>query len=370
MIYLDNSATTVPDKTVIERVYQVMSDVPGNPSSRHHLGLEAEKLLEDCRRKVAKAMAVQPGEIYFTSGGTEGDNIAVMGGANLKKGRRVVTTAVEHPAVLECMKRLEEQGFEVLYLEPDRNGVVPLSAFREAITPQTCLVSVMAVNNETGAVMPVDKIKPILSRTAPRAIFHVDAVQAFGHIPLCLSKWGVDAASVSSHKIHGPRGVGALYVRRGASLKTPVLGGGQEKGLRSGTENLPAIAGFAAAAELICADDMEKMQTLKAALKERLLEIPGTVHNGGDNEAPHILNVSFEGIRSEIMLNAFNSRQIYVSSGSACASAKSGGSHVLKAMGAKFADNAVRFSLSRYNTMEEVTTAAQAAAEIVKELRK
>ncbi|MGN1098696.1 MAG: cysteine desulfurase family protein [Clostridia bacterium] len=370
MIYLDNSATTFPDQLVITEVCRVMGTVLGNPSSRHRLGLEAEKLLTDCRKRLAKVMSVSPDEIYFTSGGTESDNIAVMGGANIKKGRRVVTTAVEHPAVMECMKRLEEQGFEVIYLMPGSDGVVPLSAFREAITPETCLVSVMAVNNETGAVMPVDKIKPIMTRVAPRALLHVDAVQAFGHIPLSLSKWGVDMASVSSHKVHGPRGVGALYVRKGVTLKTPSLGGGQERGLRSGTENLGGIAGFVLAAELIGPDDSKKIAALKEYLKNELLQIPDTLHNGGENEAPHILNISFGGIRSEIMLNALNSRRIYVSSGSACASSSGKGSHVLKAMNSPMADNAIRFSLSRYNTMEEMETTAGAVREIVKELRR
>ncbi len=369
MIYFDNSATTFPDAAVITEVCRCMGTVLGNPSSRHRLGMEAEKELTDCRKRLAKIMGVFPEEIYFTSGGTESDNIAVMGGANIKKGRRVVTTAVEHPAVLECMKRLEEQGFDVVYLKPQRDGVVPLASFRQAITPDTCLVSVMAVNNETGAIMPVDKIKPILSRTAPRAILHVDAVQAFGHIPMNISKWGIDALSVSSHKIHGPRGVGALYVRKGVTLKTPVLGGGQEKGLRSGTENIAGIAGFTMAAEMLSPNDAEHMAMLKARLKDGLLAIPGTVHNGGENEAPHILNISFEGIRSEIMLNYLNARRIYVSSGSACASTK-GGSHVLKAMGAELADNAIRFSISRYNTEKEVEAVITAAKEGAAELRR
>lgn len=369
MIYLDNSATTFPAPEVIGEVCACMSDTPGNPSSRHRLGLEAGKVLASCRKRVAKLMGALPEEIYFTSGGTEGDNIAVLGGANIKKGRRVVTTAVEHPAVLECMKRLEEQGFEVIRLMPESSGVVPLSAFRKAINNETCLVSVMAVNNETGAIMPVKELKALIMRAAPRALLHTDAVQAFCHIPLNLSKWGVDMASVSSHKIHGPRGVGALYVRKGVTLKTPSLGGGQERGLRSGTENLAGIAGFAAAAELTAPADLQRMAELKARLKAGLLEISGTVHNGGEAEAPHILNVSFEGIRSEIMLNALNSRGIYVSSGSACASSKSGGSHVLKAMGAPLADNAVRFSLSRYNTAEEIEITINAAAEIVNQLR-
>ena len=368
MIYLDNSATTLTAPEVVREMVHCITHFPGNPSSRHKFGAEAAKQLEDCRKRLAKAMGVQPDEVYFTSGGTESDNIAVLGGANIKKGRRVVTTAVEHPAVMECMKRLEEQGYEVVYLSPGKDGVVPIEAFREAINAETCLVSVMAVNNETGAIMPVDKIKPILQKAAPRALFHTDAVQAFGHIPLNFARWGVDMASISGHKIHGPRGVGALYVRKGVTLKSPVCGGGQEKGLRSGTENLPAIAGLAAAAELIKSGG-EHVPALKSRICEEILKIPGTEHNGGENESPYILNISFEGIRSEVMLNALNLAGICVSSGSACASSKSGGSHVLKAMGA-MADNAVRFSLSRYNTEDEIEAAIEAVREAAQKWRR
>ncbi len=370
MIYLDNSATTFPDQSVIAEVCRVMGTVLGNPSSRHSLGSEAEHLLTDCRKRLAKVMGIKPDELYFTSGGTEADNIAVLGGANIKKGRRIVTTAIEHPAVLESMKRLSEQGFEVIYLKPDKSGSVPIEAFREAITPETSLVSVMAVNNETGAIQPIDKLKPIMTRIAPRALLHTDAVQAFGHIPLHLARWGVDMASISGHKLHAPRGIGALYVRKGVALKTPVLGGGQEHGLRSGTENLAGIAGLTLAAELMSPADTEKTALLKKRLRDGLLQIPRTELNGGENTAPHILNISFEGIRSEIMLNALNSHKIYVSSGSACASSKGGGRHVLKAMEAKYADNAIRFSLSRYNTESEIDTVISAVCESVEKLRK
>lgn len=368
MIYLDNSATTLPAPEVVREVVECMTHYPGNPSSRHSLGAEAAKRLENCRERLAKVMGVKSGEVYFTSGGTESDNIAVLGGANIKKGKRIVTTAVEHPAVLECMKRLEERGFEVVRLAPGRDGSVPTEAFREALTPDTCLVSVMTVNNETGAIMPVDRLAPIIKAVAPRALFHTDAVQAFGHIPLPLARWGVDLASVSGHKIHGPRGVGALYVRSGVTLKTPVLGGGQEKGLRSGTENLPAIAGFALAAEL-AASGGEHVPALKAKLLEEILKIPGAVRNGGDNSSPYILNVSFEGIRSEVMLNALSAAGICVSAGSACASAKAGGSYVLKAMGA-MADNAVRFSLSRHTAEAEILAAAAAVREAAEKWRR
>ncbi len=365
MIYLDNCATTFPTPEVIRSAADAMIKFPGNPSSRHRLGLEAEKELEACRKRAAKALGIEPKELYFTSGGTESDNIAVLGGANIKKGRRVVTTAVEHPAVAEPMKRLAEQGFDVVFLPPERDGGVSIDAIREAITPETCLVSVMAVNNETGAIMPVDKIRPILDRVAPRALLHTDAVQALGHIPIDLKKWDVDMASFSGHKIHGPRGIGALYVKSGVTVKTTSLGGGQERGLRSGTENLPCIAGFTSALEEMKPKDYEIMARLKELLRDGLMSIPGTVQNGGDG-APHVLNISFPGIRSEVMLNAFSLRKIYVSSGSACA--RGVGSHVLKAMGAELADNAIRFSLSRYTSEDEIDKTVAAAKDIVQEL--
>lgn len=365
MIYLDNSATSFPAAEVIRGAADAMIKFPGNPSSRHALGLEAEKALENCRKRAAKVLGVEPGELYFTSGGTESDNIAVLGGANIKKGRRVITTAVEHPAVTQSMKRLEELGFEVIYLAPEKDGIVTIDSIREAITPDTCLVSVMAVNNETGAIMPVDKIKPILNKIAPRALLHTDAVQALGHIPMNLKKWGVDMASFSGHKVHGPRGIGALYVKSGVTIKTVSLGGGQERGLRSGTENLPCIAGMTTALELLRPEDLELMSALRDRLRDGLLSVPGAVQNGG-GAASHILNISFPGIRSEVMLNALSLRRIYVSSGSACA--KGVGSHVLKAMGAELADNAIRFSLSRYSTEDEIDKTVVAVKEIVQEL--
>lgn len=364
MIYLDNSATTAPTKEVAAAFSDAMVLNFANPSSRHGLGAESHRLLEDCRMRAARAIGVLPEEIYFTSGGTESDNIALFGGANIKKGKRIVTTAVEHPAVLRCAQRLEEQGFEVVYLKPEKDGSVPLSAFREAINKETCLVSVMAVNNETGAIMPVDKLKAIMSKVCPRALLHTDAVQAFGHIPLNFSKWGIDMASISGHKIHGPKGIGVLYVRRGVTLKSPICGGGQEKGMRSGTENLPAIAGLTVALEQSKKDSTD-IAPLKKLLREGILEIPETYLNGGENSAPHILNISFGGIRSEVMLNALNAEGICVSAGSACASAKGGGSHVLKAMEGALADNAVRFSLSHFTTEDEIVKTVEAVKKVI-----
>lgn len=370
MIYFDNSATTPLAPQVTEVLVNYMNTSFANPSSRHALGLEAAKIVSSARTKVAKALGCSAGEVYFASGGTECDNIAILGGANIKKGKRVVTTAVEHHAVLNTMKHLESLGFEVVYIKPDKTGHISLDAIAQAINSDTCLVSVMHVNNETGAIFPVDKIKPIMKKIALRALLHVDAVQSFGHIPFKPAVWGIDLASISSHKIHGPKGIGALYVRKGVSLKPTVFGGGQENNLRSGTENVGAIAGFGKAAELINYQEASDVQKIKDKLLKALLTIDGAVQNGkNENESPYILNISFGKVRSEIMLNALSNEGIYVSSGSACAS-NSHGSHVLDAMEAPLPDSAIRFSLSRYNTLEEADIVIDKLIEIEKGLRR
>lgn len=369
MIYFDNSATTPPAAEVIEVVTSYMKNSFGNPSSRHALGLEAEKIVTDARRKVAAALSCTSDEVYFTSGGTESDNIAILGAANIKKGKRVITTAVEHPAVLRTMDYLESQGFDVVRIRPQPDGTVKFTDIADAITPDTALMSIMHVNNETGAIMPIEKIGSVLKRIAPRALFHVDAVQSFGHIPVKPSAWGIDLLSVSSHKIHGPKGIGALYIKKGVTLKPSVFGGGQEKNIRSGTENVGAIAGFGEACSLINLADGVKVSEIKEYLKENLLKIDGSVYNGGGaNESPYILNISFGKIRSEIMLNALSNESIYVSSGSACA-AGAHGSHVLAEMNVPKPDSAIRFSLSRYNTLEEAKIVADKITEISKNLR-
>lgn len=369
MVYFDNSATTPLAAEVVDTITEYMKTSFGNPSSRHALGLEAEKIVADARRKVANALCVTPDEIYFTSGGTQADNIAILGAANIKKGKRIITTSVEHPAVAETVGYLETQGFDVVRIKPQKDGAVKLTDILDAITPDTVLVSVMHVNNETGAVMPIEKIGGVLKRIASRALFHVDAVQSFGHIAVKPAAWGIDLMSISSHKIHGPKGMGALYIKKGVTLKPSVFGGGQEKNIVSGTENVGAIAGFGKACELINLPDGEKVLEIKNYLKENLLKIDGAVHNGGSaNESPYILNISFGKIRSEIMLNALSNEGIYVSSGSACAR----GAHtsgVLLEMEAPLPDSAIRFSLSRYNTLEEAKVVAEKVTGISKNLR-
>ncbi len=369
MIYFDNSATTPLANEVIETVTDYMHTCFANPSSRHALGLGAEKVVESARGAVSKALGVKPDEVYFTSGGTESDNIAVLGAANIKKGRRIVTTSIEHPAVGQCMTHLQSQGFEVVRVAPEPDGSVLLSKILDSVTPDTCLVSVMHVNNETGAVMPVDKIGASVKGIAPRCLFHVDAVQSFGHIPFKPLQWKIDLASVSSHKIHGPKGIGALYIRKGVTLKPAVFGGGQEKNIRSGTENVGAMAGFARACELIDYSEGEKAREIKNYLLEKLMQIDGAIYNGSEKDSPFILNISFGDVRSEVMLNALSNEGIYVSSGSACA-AGSHKSHVLLEMRAPKPDSAIRFSLSRYNTLTEAQLAAEKITEIERGLRR
>ena len=369
MIYFDNCATTPMAAEVIETVTDYMKTSFGNPSSRHALGLEAEKIVTSSRREVAKALGVTPDEVYFTSGGTESDNIAILGSANIKKGKRIVTTAIEHPAVLNTMDYLEKNGFDVIRISPHSDGSIKFTDIADEITPDTCLLSIMHVNNETGSILPVDKLGSILKRIAPRALFHVDAVQSFGHIPFKPALWGIDLASISSHKIHGPKGIGALYIRKGVTLKPTVFGGGQEKNIRSGTENVGAIAGFAKASTLINYADNQRVQEIKDYMLQHLLKIEGTMHNGGENESPYVLNISFGDIRSEIMLNALSGEGIYVSSGSACARGAHG-SHVLKEMNALKPDSAIRFSFSRYNTLDEAKITVEKITQIEKGLRR
>lgn len=351
MIYFDNSATTQPCKKALDAY---LSATYGNPSSRHGLGIEAAKLLEESRKKVADVLGVSAQEIYFTNGGTLADNIAILGGADIHKGKRVVTTAIEHPAVLQCMKELDSRGFEIVYIQPDATGDISKEKIQNALSKDTCLVSIMHVNNETGAILPIERVRELMNKICPDALFHTDAVQSFGKIPLYPAKWGIDMVSVSSHKIHGVKGAGALYVRRGVNIKSTVFGGGQEKNIVSGTQNLPAIAAFAAACEEI--DFSFDFAAAKYLLTE-LSKIKGVVLNRPQNALPSIINLSFGNIPSEVTLNALSAEEVYISAGSACSSSKAGKSHVLKEMGSKNAAGAVRISLSKYNTVEEAEQA-------------
>ncbi len=365
VIYLDNSATTMPAKEVCEAFCDVCGTIYGNPSSTHKAGREAAAMVAEARKKAADYLGCAAEEIYFTSGGTESDNIAVLGGANLKRGRRVVTTAIEHPAVLRAMEALEEKGFEVIKIVPEKDGSIDAEKVIESVNSETSLVSVMHVNNETGAVFDIAKIAAEAKKKAPRALIHTDAVQSFGHIETNVKKLNVDLMSVRGHKIHSVKGSGLLFVRKGVNnLKSPIYGGGQEKGIRSGTENTAAIHALGKAIELIDLSDAARAAKLWERLLAGLMETGKAVYNGGENCSPYILNVSFVGVRSEVMLNALDAKGIMVSSASACARGK-GTSHVLKAMGAKYADNAIRFSMSRYTTGEEIEETIKSVCEVL-----
>ena len=363
MIYFDNSATTKPCEGAVSAVNRGLCDTFGNPSSGHPEGIKAAGELRAARGTLASVLHTDSKSIYFTSGGTASDNIAVFGGAKSGVGRHVVTSAIEHDAVLGCFKALDMLGFSVTYVKPREDGNIHIEDISAALRENTSLVSIMTVNNETGAISPIDKIKIEMLKICPRALFHTAAVQAFGKHDLLPEKWGVDMLSLSGHKMHAPKGIGALYIRSGVSLNPVVYGGGQEGGVFSGTENLPAIMGLAAACDEI---DLkcETVREINSYLREELIKIPNAVINSPKDASPYVLNVSFPNIPSEVILNALAGEGICASAGSACAANKSGESHVLKAMG-KSPKSAIRLSFSRYNTMDEAKTAAEYLKKVI-----
>ena len=364
MIYLDNSATTKPCAACVETMQHLLLRAWGNPSSVHQLGIDAERCLRAARGQVAKALGAEEGRVFFTSGGTEADNWAIFGTAErlAKRGRHIVTTAVEHHAVLHPMQKLEARGFEVTYLQPDETGYVSAGQLEAALRPDTILVSVMMVNNETGAVMPIRDMIRVTRRKSPLALFHTDAVQGFFKLPFQAKTLGADLISISGHKIHAAKGVGALYVRPGLPLPPLILGGGQEQNFRSGTENLPGICGFGAAcaAQLpTLTKDIAHMTALRDACREKLAQVPGLVLIG-KQDAPHIVNLSLPHLRSQGIINCLQDRDIYVSAGSACS--RGHRSHVLEAMHLPPAviDGSIRVSFSAENTEEDVDALVQA----------
>lgn len=352
MIYLDNSATTKQHDQVTEQMLTYMRDEFGNPSSLYSLGVTAEKAVKEARKKLLKAMDRKQGDLYFTSGGTEADSMAIYGAAMARKrrGHRIITSKVEHPAVLEACKRLEEQGFEVEYVGVDKNCQINLEQLKNTINDETILITIMQVNNETGTIMPIDQI----AEWKKNALLHTDGVQAFAKIPLPAK---VDMISISGHKIHGPKGIGALWIDKGVHIPAFLVGGGQESGMRSGTENVPAIAGFGKAAELIGEKNGADASKLRNYLLEGLIqELQDIKINSPEDGCSSVLNVSFLGTRAEVLLHTLEQDKIYVSTGSACSSNKKGQSHVLREMGLsdKEIEGAIRFSFSRYNTIEEM----------------
>jgi cysteine desulfurase len=376
-VYLDNSATTRISPEVTALMRQVMTDSFGNPSSLHRLGLEAERVLHTARRILAGACGAREEEIIFTSGGTESNNLALKGAAlrRVRRGRHLVTTKIEHASVLQVCRALEKQGYTVTFLDVNSCGLVDPEQVKAALRPDTVLVSVMHVNNEVGAVQPVAEIGRVVKARHSGIIFHVDAVQSLGKLPVHPAVWHADLVSFSAHKIHGPKGTGALFCREGLELEPLFYGGGQEKGVRPGTENLAGIAGFGAAARL-AELNREKTLAVVTGLRQHfvqgiLTQIPGTAINGPDAAAPHIISVFFSGLKGEVLLHALEERGIYVSTGSACHSRRPQPSHVLLAMGLPEKDIAstLRFSLSAENTAEEIDYTLEQLTEVVAGLR-
>lgn len=365
-IYLDNSATTRVCPEAAQKALEIMTECYGNPSSLHTMGFRAEQELNAARKAVAEALSALPEEITFTSGGTEANNLAIFGGAWARRQhKRIVTTAIEHPSVLACMAQLEKEGWEVVYLRPDHFGRISPQQVEEAITPQTALVSMMAVNNEVGSILPIEAAARVIRRNKARTLLHVDAVQAFGKLPLKPGKIGVDLMTISAHKIHGPKGAGALYIRKGVHIPPRTLGGGQEKNLRSGTEAMPAWCAFGAAVKALPPIGQEEtaIRALWETCRQGIAAIPGTVIQSPEDGLPYILNFSCGGIKAETMLHFLEERGIYVSSGSACAKGKA--SHVLEAMELPKpqALSSIRVSFSRENTLEDVQALIQAIQE-------
>lgn len=359
MIYLDNSATTRPCSQAVEAMMQAMTQSWGNPSALYNFGIDTARQLKTARHTVAAAMGAEPDRVFFTSGGTEADNWAVFSTAKRygKRGRHIITTAIEHHAILNCMKELEGRGFEVTYLQPDDQGRITVQDLKAALRPDTILVSIMMVNNEVGSVMPISQMAKLTHKLCPDALFHTDAVQGFLKIPFAAKTLGADLISVSSHKVHGPKGAGALYVSpRLKSFPALLLGGGQEGGMRSGTEGTPAIFSFAAACAAgasTLSEDIARERALLEKFIQKADSLPGVVLNGS-HEAPHILSVGIPGVPTQNSINILQDHGICVSAGSACA--KGHRSHVLEAMGVapEVIDGTFRISLCRDTTGEEL----------------
>lgn len=358
--YLDNSATTRVCKEAADAAYRMMRENYGNPSSLHKAGIEAETAVEEARRIIADSLSVQPKTIFFTSGGTEANNTVLFGAAQAlkRRGDRVIVSAVEHSSVYESAKRLSEMGYDVRYAPVNSDGVADIDALKALLTDKTILVSIMTVNNETGSIQPIERIAKLVHKSCPEALFHTDAVQAYGKIPLKPKKSGIDLMSISAHKIHGAKGCGALYIRDGARILPLLYGGEQQKKIRPGTESAPLIAAMGAAANACAFSDLSRIpdniRELNACAIERLRAIDGVSFNSPPDALPYIINISVAGIRSETMLHHLEESGVYVSSSSACAKGKR--SYVLEAMGLPDdrIDSSLRISFSRYNTGKDI----------------
>lgn len=377
VIYFDNSATTKPYKEVLDSYIKVATDYFGNPSSLHRVGGQADKLLSQAREQTAKLLQVKPSEIYFTSGGTESNNLAIKGTALMyrNRGNHIITTSVEHPSVSESMEQLRDLGFNITYIPVDEFGRVNVKAIEQAICKETILVSVIHVNNEVGTIQPIEEIGELL-KLYPKILFHVDHVQGIGKVPLSLHHSHIDLCSISGHKFHGLKGTGILYLRDGVKISPLLSGGKQEKNIRSGTENVAGTVAMAKALRLVLEkknSDLDQLIGLKTILYDELQLIEGlTIHTPKVGSAPHILNLSIQGFKAEVFVHALEERGIFVSTTSACSSKKKSTSSTLLAMGVseELANSAIRLSLSYENTKEEVRTVVQAFKEVISNLRK
>ncbi|MEM1502400.1 cysteine desulfurase family protein [Domibacillus sp. 8LH] len=374
MIYFDNSATTMPDDSVLETFIKASKRFFANPSSLHHAGMEAERFLQKARTQVASLCGVSASEIIFTSGGTESNNLAIKGTAQFYKGRgrHIVTTQIEHPSVFEACRDLEQDGFRVTYVKPSANGVVTPADIEQAITDETILVSVMHVNNETGAVQLIQEIGRIIQQH-PQTLFHVDAVQGFGKVPLNLEDWGVHLMSVSGHKLHGLNGTGFLFKKHGIHLAPLLSGGGQESGFRSGTEHTAGAASLAKAVRMAFESDMEPVRHITEWLYHELGKRPWVnIHTPIAQSAPHVLSLSFPDLKGEVLVHALEQEEVIVSTTSACSSKLAKPSRVLQAMGisSELAASAIRISLSSRNTMKEAEQFIEALDRVVPTLAK
>ena len=378
-IYLDNSATTAVAPEVRELVLRCMAEDYGNPASLHTKGVEAERFVKVAKSQLAATLKCEEKNIYFTSGGSESNNWAIIGAAeaNRRRGKHLITTLIEHPSVKNPMKHLESEGWEVTYLPVDRDGIVSVDTLKEAVRPDTVLVSVMMVNNEIGAVEPIAEIGEMLSSEFPEVLFHVDAIQAYGKYRISPKRMHIDLLSVSGHKLHGPKGTGFLYISDRTKIRPLIYGGGQQKGMRSGTENVPGAAGLGLAAEILYKDleaNNERMYELKSLLIDGLEKIEGAHVNGkkDKNSAPHIVSCSFDNIRSEVLLHALEERGVYVSSGSACASSHPSEINTLLGIGLpkERQEGTIRFSLSIHTEEEEIRYTLSCLEELLPVLRK
>lgn len=378
-VYLDNSATTRCSERAKDLMVKVLMEDYGNPSSLHMKGVEAENYIKEAKKKIAKTLKVDEKEILFTSGGTESNNTALIGAAlaNKRAGNHIITTSIEHASVSAVTGYLEELGFRVTYLKVDADGIISLDELREAVCEDTILVSMMMVNNEIGAVEPIEEAIKVIKEKNPNTLVHVDAIQAYGKYHIFPKKLGIDMLSVSGHKIHAPKGTGFLFIKDKTKVKPLIYGGGQQKGMRSGTENVPGVAALGEAAEEIYENFEKKIDHLyqiKQRFVEGVLKIEGVSVNGktGRDSAPQIVSVSIDGVRSEVMLHTLEDRKIYVSAGSACSSNKPSVSHTLTNIGLKgsLLDSTIRFSFSVHTTEEEIDYALEVMNEVVPKLRR